>query len=146
MNRMAFGWEYPPLPSSEVATRKPGEPHYGVKRPWAYLFDDPNGRGYLRAVDPLTGQSKWAVPFKSPNFSGTLVTAGGLVFTGRLTGEFMAVDADSGKTLWEFQTPAGIVGQPIPWGRDGKQYLPVTNGATGPYLMRAGDPNLAALP
>jgi len=55
---------------------------------------------------------EWAVPFKSPNFSGTLVTAGGLVFTGRLTGEFMAVDADSGKILWEFQTSAGIVGPP----------------------------------
>src|SRR2546430_10983336 len=112
MNRMAFGWEYPPLPSSEVANLKPGEPHYGVKRPWAYLFDDPNGRGYLRAVDPLTGQSKWAVPFKSPNFSGTLVTAGGLVFTGRLTGEFMAADAHSRETLWEFHTPARIRRQP----------------------------------
>src|SRR6516225_4415201 len=67
VNTMDFGWEYPPLPSSEVANLKPGEPHYGVKRPWAYLFDDPNGRGYLRAIDPLTGQSKWAVPFKSPN-------------------------------------------------------------------------------
>jgi hypothetical protein len=83
-------------------------PHYGVKRPWRYLFDDPNGRGYLQAIDPITGQSKWAIPFKSPNMAGTLVTAGGLVFTGRLTGEFMAVDADSGKILWEFQTSAGI--------------------------------------
>src|SRR6266446_3555623 len=146
VNTMDFGWEYPPLPSSEVANLKPGEPHYGVKRPWAYLFDDPNGRGYLRAVDPLTGQSKWAVPFKSPNFSGTLVTAGGLVFTGRLTGEFMAVDADSGKILWEFQTSAGIVGQPVTWELNGKQYVTITNGATGPYVMRAGDPNLANVP
>src|SRR5438093_13459399 len=78
--------------------------------------------------------------------AGTLVTAGGLVFTGRLTGEFMAVDADTGKTLWEFQTSAGIVGQPITWERDGKQYVTVTNGATGPYVMRAGDPNLANVP
>jgi len=146
VNTMDFGWEYPPLPLSEVANLKPGEPHYGVKRPWTYLFDDPNGRGYLRAIDPLTGQSKWAVPFKSPNFSGTLVTAGGLVFTGRLTGEFMAVDADSGKILWEFQTSAGIVGQPITWELNGKQYVTITNGATGPYVMRAGDPNLANVP
>ena len=88
---------------------------------------------------------EWAVPFKSPNFSGTLVTAGGLVFTGRLTGEFMAVDADSGKILWEFQTSAGIVGQPITWEFNGKQ-LTTTTGATGPYVMRAGDPNLANVP
>jgi alcohol dehydrogenase (cytochrome c) len=74
------------------------------------------------------------------------VTAGGLVFTGRLTGEFMAVDADSGKILWEFQTSAGIVGQPVTWELNGKQYVTITNGATGPYVMRAGDPNLANVP
>ena len=115
VNTTAFGWEYTPLPIDQVADLKPGQPHYGIKRPWTYLWDDPNGRGYLKAIDPVTGQSKWAVPFKSPNLAGTLVTAGGLVFTGRLTGEFMAVDADTGKTVWEFQTSAGIVGQPITW-------------------------------
>jgi alcohol dehydrogenase (cytochrome c) len=146
VNTMDFGWDYQPLPREEVANLQPGQPHYGIKRPFVYLFDDPNGRGYLRAVDPLTGQSKWAVPFKSPNFAGTLVTAGGLVFTGRLTGEFMAVDAETGKTLFEFQTSAGIVGQPVTWERDGKQYITITNGATGPYVMRAGDPNLAHVP
>src|SRR5262249_23008641 len=133
-----------PLPSSEVANLKPGEPHYGVKRPWAYLFDDPNGRGYLRALDPLTGQ--WKVPFKSPNFSGTLVTAGGLVFTGRLTGEFMAGDADSGKNFLGFPTSARIVGQPVTLGIHRQQDGTVTNGATRPYGMRAGDPNLANVP
>ena len=146
VNTMDFGWEYTPLPLDQVSNLKPGQPHYGVKRPWPYFFDDPNGRGYLRAVDPLTGKSKWAVPFKSPNFAGTLVTAGGLVFTGRLTGEVMAVDSDTGKILWEFQTSAGIVGQPVTWEKDGKQYVTVTNGATGPYVMRAGDPNLANVP
>ena len=146
LNTTSFGWDYQPLPSEEVANLKPGQPHYGIKRPFVYIFDDPDGRGHLRAVDPLTGQTKWAVPFKSPNFSGTLVTAGGLVFTGRLTGEFMAVDAATGKTLWEFQTSAGIVGQPITWERDGKQYVTITNGATGPYVMRSGDPNLANVP
>ncbi len=146
VNTLDFGWEYQPLPLDQVSNLKAGQPHYGVTRPWPYLFDDPNGRGYLRAIDPLTGQSKWAVPFKSPNISGTLVTAGGLVFTGRLTGEFMAVDSESGKTLWEFQTSAGIVGQPITWELDGKQYVTITSGATGPYVMRAGDPNLAHVP
>jgi alcohol dehydrogenase (cytochrome c) len=146
LNTMDFGWDYEPLPPAEVANLKPGQPHYGIKRPFVYIFDDPNGRGYLRAIDPLTGQSKWAVPFKSPNFAGTLVTAGGLVFTGTLTGEFMAVDSDTGKTLWEFQTSAGIVGQPVTWERDGKQYITITNGATGPYAMRSGDPNIANVP
>jgi len=58
----------------------------------------------------------------------------------------MAVDSESGKILWEFQTSAGIVGQPITWELDGKQYVTITNGGTGPYVMRAGDPNLASVP
>jgi hypothetical protein len=40
----------------------------------------------------------------------------------------------------------GIVGQPITWELDGKQYVTITNGATGPYVMRAGDPKLANIP
>lgn len=146
LNSMDFGWDYQPLPSEEIANLKAGQPHFGIKRPFVYIFDDPNGRGYLRAIEPLTGKSKWAVPFKSPNFCGTLVTAGGLVFTGRLTGEFMAVDADSGKTLWEFQTSAGITGQPITWEHNGTQYVTITTGATGPYALRSGDPNIATVP
>ena len=143
VNTMDFGWDYI---LDKYPDMKGGQPAYGVKRPFIYLYDDPNGRGYTRAIDPLTGQSKWAIPNKSPNFAGTLVTAGNVVFTGRLTGEFIALDAETGKTLWEFQTGAEIVGQPITWERDGKQYVTITSGATGPYVMRAGDPNLANVP
>lgn len=32
------------------------------------------------------------------------------------------------------------------WELDGKQYVTITSGATGPYVMRAGDPNLANVP
>jgi alcohol dehydrogenase (cytochrome c) len=101
--------DYETLPAEQVADLKPGQPHYGVNRPGAY---DPDKRGYLRAVDPLTGKAKWSIPFKSPNICDTLVTGGGLVFTGQLTGEFIAVDSDTGMILWQFQTPSGVVGQP----------------------------------
>jgi alcohol dehydrogenase (cytochrome c) len=145
VNSTDFGWDYEPLPLEEVAKMKPGQtPYFGVKR--EYIFDHPDGRGHLRAIDPLTGQSKWAIPFKSPNMAGTMVTAAGLVFTGRLTGEFMAVDAETGKILWEFNLGAGIVGQPITWERDGKQYVTITSGSSGPYVQRVGDPNLANVP
>ena len=68
------------------------------------MTDDPNIRGFLKAVDPLTGKSKWETPYKSPNYSSTMVTASNLVFTGVMTGEFQALDADTGKILWSFQT------------------------------------------
>jgi alcohol dehydrogenase (cytochrome c) len=103
-------------------------------------------RGHLRAIDPMTGKSKWSIPVKSPNWAGTLVTAGGLVFTGELTGEFIAVDSDTGKILWQFQTPSGIIGQPVTWERDGKQYVTVTSGTGGVYVLKTPDPNLVHVP
>ena len=110
------------------------------------VTDDPNIRGFLKAVDPMTGKSKWETPYKSPNYSSTMVTASNLVFTGVMTGEFQALDADTGKILWSFQTPSGIVGQPVTWERNGKQYVTVLSGLGGVYAQRAGDPNLDNLP
>ena len=95
------------------------------------VLDDPNVRGYLKAVDPMTGKSKWETPYKSPNYSSTLVTASNLVFTGVMTGEFQALDADTGKILWSFQTPSGIVGQPVTWERNGRQYVTVQAASAG---------------
>jgi alcohol dehydrogenase (cytochrome c) len=124
----------------------PGRPSGSgtVKR--TEVLDDPNVRGYLKAVDPLTGKAKWATPYKSPNYSSTMVTASDLVFTGVMTGEFQALDAETGKILWSFQTPSGIVGQPITWERDGKQYVTVMSGIGGVYALRSGDPNLVNVP
>jgi alcohol dehydrogenase (cytochrome c) len=125
---------------------KPGAPSGvpTVKR--SVVTEDPNVRGYLEAIDPLTGKVKWKTPYRSPNFSSTMVTASDLVFTGVMTGEFQALDADTGKILWSFQTPSGIVGQPVTWEKDGKQYVTVLSGLGGVYAQHGGDPNLQDLP
>jgi alcohol dehydrogenase (cytochrome c) len=107
---------------------------------------DPNVRGYLKAIDPMTGKAKWQTPYAAPNYSSTLVTASNVVFTGVMTGEFQALDADTGKILWSFQTPSGIVGQPVTWTKDGKQYVTVMSGIGGVYAQRAGDPALVNVP
>ncbi|MDB5569458.1 MAG: quinoprotein ethanol dehydrogenase [Hyphomicrobiales bacterium] len=130
-------------PPKNLTMGRPSGPG-SVKR--TTVLDDPNVLGYLKAVDPLTGKSKWETPYKSPNFSSTMVTASNLVFTGVMTGEFQALDADTGKVLWSFQTPSGIIGQPITWERDGKQYVTVMSGIGGVYALRSGDPNLANVP
>ncbi len=143
INTNEWGMDYEPAPVEQVANLKAGQPHYGVKFPAAF---DADKRGLLRATDPLTGKAKWELPFKSPNIAGTLATAGGLVFTGMLTGEFIAVDADTGKIVWQFQTPSGIVGQPVTWEKDGKQYVTVTSGIGGVYALKMGDPNVAKVP
>jgi alcohol dehydrogenase (cytochrome c) len=143
INTLHVGMTYEAPEPPKLAPGKPsGTPT--VKR--TTVTDDPNIRGYLKAVDPMTGKSKWETPYKSPNYSSTMVTASDLVFTGVMTGEFQALDAETGKVLWSFQTPSGIVGQPITWQKDGKQYVTVISGLGGVYAERAGDPNLSKVP
>jgi alcohol dehydrogenase (cytochrome c) len=143
INTLNIGMTYQ---APEPPKLSPGQPSGvpTVKR--TVVTDDPNVRGYLKAVDPMTGKSKWETPYRSPNYSSTMVTASNLVFTGVMTGEFQALDADTGKVLWSFQTPSGIVGQPVTWEKDGKQYVTVMSGIGGVYAQRGGDPNLVNLP
>jgi alcohol dehydrogenase (cytochrome c) len=143
INTLHLGMTYEAPEPPKLAPGKPSGPGT-VKRTTA--TDDPNVRGYLKAVDPLTGKAKWETPYRSPNYSSTLVTASNLVFTGVMTGEFQALDADSGRILWSCQTPSGIVGQPVRWERNGKQYVTVMSGIGGVYAQRAGDPALENAP
>ena len=65
-------------------------------------------------------------------WSGALATAGDVVFYGTMDGWFKAVDAKSGKLLWQFKTDSGIIGQPVTYrGPDGKQYVAVLSGVGG---------------
>lgn len=64
-----------------------------------------------------------------PVSGGTLATAGGLVFYGTADGWLKALDQSSGRELWKYRTPGGILGSPIAFlGPDGKQYIAVLSG------------------
>ncbi|MCG2671565.1 methanol/ethanol family PQQ-dependent dehydrogenase [Bradyrhizobium sp. GCM10023182] len=140
-NTLAFGGKY----KSEPATFKQGEWYLGMDLtdPWEW---GTGPRGHLKAIDPMTGKAKWEAASDIPRFSGVLSTAGGVVFTGALTGEFEAFDADTGKKLWQFQTGSGIEGQPVTWQQDGVQYVAVTSGYGGVYSLFSGDERLAKVP
>ena len=142
VNTINIGLEYEPLPAEQMRELKVGERWGPNTVKLKSIFPDPGPRGILKAIDPMTGKAKWETGFKSPNGAGTLVTAGGLVFTGELTGEFIAVDVDTGRIVWQFQTPSGIIGQPVTWEYKGKQYVTVTSGIGGVYYERTPDPNL----
>ena len=65
-----------------------------------------------------------------------LATGGGLLFTGKETGEFIAIDRGPARQLWQFQTGSGINAQPITYTHNGKQYVTVLSGHRRPVLER----------
>jgi alcohol dehydrogenase (cytochrome c) len=88
--------------------------------------------GYFLAINPLTGQKKWEIPLTDfPSSAGMLATGGGLVFTGKLTGEFLALDEDTGKTLWQFKTGSSVNATAITYTHKGRQYVTVASGLGG---------------
>ena len=107
-----------------------GTPYIGAN---VRYYAGPGGNeGELMAWDPIAGKKVWAIPDKYPTWSGTVATAGDLVFYGTLDGWFKAVDARTGKILWQFKTGSGIIGQPITYrGPDGKQYVAILSGVGG---------------
>jgi PQQ-dependent dehydrogenase (methanol/ethanol family) len=97
------------------------------------MYAGPGGhRGVLTAWDPIGRKAVWEVKEKFPVWSGTVVTAGDVVFYGTMEGWFKALDARSGKELWRFKTGSGIIGQPVVYrGPDQKEYVAVLSGVGG---------------
>jgi PQQ-dependent dehydrogenase (methanol/ethanol family) len=97
------------------------------------MYAGPGGnRGELAAWDPVAGRKVWSVKEKFPVYSGTVVTAGDVMFYGTMDGWFKALDATNGQELWKFKVGSGIIGQPITYrGPDGKQYVAILSGVGG---------------
>jgi alcohol dehydrogenase (cytochrome c) len=88
--------------------------------------------GYHMAFNPVTGKAEWKVPVTDTVLSaGVLATDGGLLFTGRVNGEFIALDQATGQELWKFKTSSGINSPPITYTHNGRQYVTVLSGVGG---------------
>lgn len=108
-----------------------GTPYLGAS---VRMYPGPGGyQGELIAWDVAQGKKVWSI--KEPDFpvySGVLSTGGDLVFYGTMDGWFRAVDAHTGKVLWQFKTASGIISDPMTFtGPDGKQYIAVYSGVGG---------------
>jgi PQQ-dependent dehydrogenase (methanol/ethanol family) len=97
------------------------------------MYAGPGGhRGLFTAWDPVKARKVWDIQERFPVWSGALVTAGDVVFYGTMDGWFKALDARSGKPLWQFKTESGIIGQPVTFrAADGRQYVAVLAGVGG---------------
>jgi len=89
------------------------------------------GMGNFIAWDAKEGKIVWSNQEQFSVWSGALATAGGVVFYGTLEGYLKAVDAKTGKELYKFKTPSGIIGNVTTYERDGKQYVAVLSGVGG---------------
>jgi quinohemoprotein ethanol dehydrogenase len=88
-------------------------------------------QGSLLAWDPVRQKQAWSVPLQNGWNSGTLATAGNLVFHGRATGQLVAHDARTGKELWSFDAGLGISSPPITYKVGDTQYIAVLVGFGG---------------
>ena len=82
----------------------------------------------VRAIDPLTGTRRWEFEVPSKSMSGVLSTAGGLVFTGTVTGNFIALDAETGDDLWRSRLGGEIIAAPVTYLSDGRQQVSIAAG------------------
>jgi len=82
--------------------------------------------GAIRALEATTGRIAWEFRLKSAPWAGVLSTAGGLVFGGTNEGNFFALDAKTGKPLWDFQTGGQVAANPIAFNIEGRQHIAIS--------------------
>jgi PQQ-dependent dehydrogenase (methanol/ethanol family) len=107
-----------------------GQPYVGATLSMYPPPGDTNMGNFL-AWDAAAGRIVWSIKERFSVWSGPLATAGGVVFYGTLEGYLKAVDAKSGKQLYEFKTPSGIIGNVMTYEHNGKQYVAVLSGIGG---------------
>jgi PQQ-dependent dehydrogenase (methanol/ethanol family) len=107
-----------------------GTPYVGAN---VKMFAGPGGkRGEFAAWDPVAGKKVWSIAEDFPVWTGTVVTAGDVAFYGTMDGWFRAVNARSGRILWQYKLGSGTIGQPVTYrGPDGKQYVAILSGVGG---------------
>jgi lanthanide-dependent methanol dehydrogenase len=118
--------DYEPFKVSYTA----GQPYVGATLSM-YPPQGETNMGNFIAWDGKTGKIAWSNKEQFSVWSGALSTAGGVVFYGTLEGYLKAVDAKTGKELYKFKTPSGIIGNVMTYEHGGKQYVAVLSGVGG---------------
>jgi alcohol dehydrogenase (cytochrome c) len=95
-------------------------------------------RGWLYSIDAATGAVKWHEQWPTPLVAGITVTSGGVLFTGDMDSNFLAIDASNGKTLYKFNTGGSVGGGVISYELQGKQYVATTSGVVSGFFGGSG--------
>jgi alcohol dehydrogenase (cytochrome c) len=129
--------------SSPLVKHKPGDLYMGgvdVRAP----VD--SARGWVMAVDGDGGQVRWKFQAPAPIVAGLTPTAGGLLLTGDLNGNFYALDKANGKVVFTTKTGGAIAGGVVTYQVDGKQYIATTSGnVSRSTFQTTGSPTMVVM-
>ena len=99
------------------------------------------GQVILRALDPKTGNRVWQYPMTGLGrmWTGTVSTAGGVLFSGDDDGHLVALDVKNGRHLWHFNMGEMLTASPVTYSVDGKQYVAIAS-ATAVFAFGLFEP------
>lgn len=92
-------------------------------------------QGWVTALDASTGAVKWKYRSPRPMVAAVTTTAGNLLLTGELTGDFLALDARTGRELYRFNTGGSMGGGIITYAAGGRQYIAVVSGSPSNFWV-----------
>jgi alcohol dehydrogenase (cytochrome c) len=102
----------------------------------------PTRQGWLTAIDVDSGVVRWKYHSTQPRVGAVTVTAGRLVFSGELTGDFLALDDETGRELYRFNTGGPIGGGVVTYAVGGTQYVATTSGSASRLFASTGAPTV----
>jgi PQQ-dependent dehydrogenase (methanol/ethanol family) len=97
-----------------------------------------DARGWLQAFDADTGRPLWSYAAPAPMIAGVTPTAGGVILTGGVNGEFLVFGARDGKLLYRFNTGGGVSGGISTYMVEDRQYVAVASGNHSMYPLGTG--------
>jgi PQQ-dependent dehydrogenase (methanol/ethanol family) len=113
-------------------------PYTGLANGWGTNDPTDKWNGWINAIDPGTGKMAWRVKTPSPMYAAITPTAGNVLFTGDLEGNFLVLDARNGKELYRFDTGGPLAGGIVTWEQKGRQYIAVASGHSGGSIPVTG--------
>ena len=116
----------------------PTVPYTGLSNGWGTNDPLDKWHGWTNAIDPVTGKMRWRVKSPTPMYGAVTATAGNVVLTGDLDGNFLVLDAKSGKELNRFNTGGPIAGGIVTYSNKGKQLVAVASGNSGGSIPLQG--------
>jgi alcohol dehydrogenase (cytochrome c) len=112
----------------------PGQGYwFGSETPLQEILEPADrARGWLTAFDAENGRVRWKYHAPHPMLAAVTPTAGGVVFAADMSGQLYAMDASTGRILWQTNTGQSTGGGIITYRAGGRQLLGVASGMKSP--------------